>query len=176
MNIVSNVLGWIDRNVERVLMITAYGTMALIIVWAVIDRFIFKQQAPWSSTIPIYLFIWVTYLGASYNVRLRSHLAFTEFRSKFPYTIQYFCVLLDHILWIGFASMVIYHSINLVALLRDNYAIVPGTDDVMQWWFYCALPVGWSLLIIRCLQNIVQDVRRYGRKEPFILHATIGAD
>ncbi|MEO1544479.1 MAG: TRAP transporter small permease [Pseudomonadota bacterium] len=173
---ISSMLRWIDRNVERILMITAYGTMALIIVWAVIDRFVFKQQAPWSTTIPIYLFIWVTWLGASYNVRARSHLAFTEFRSRFPYVLQFFCVLLDHVLWIGFASMVIYHSVHLVELLRDNYAIVPGTDDVMQWWFYCILPFGWSLLVIRSLQNIVEDIGRYSRKERFVLSAALDAD
>lgn len=167
---------WLDANLERYLIIVAYATMTGIIFVEVIQRFVFKQQAPWSTTIPIYLFIWITWLGASYNVRQRSHLAFTEVRASLPYPLQFCCVLLDHVLWIGFGAMVIYYSIDLVALLRDNYAIVPGTDDLMQWWFYLAIPVGWGLLCIRSVQNIVEDILRFRRREPFTFTATIGGD
>ena len=166
--------GWLDRNLERVLIVIAYGAMASIIFVEVIQRFVFKTQASWSTTIPIYLFIWITWLGASYNVRLRSHLAFTELRGRMSYALQYACVVLDHGLWIGFGLMVIWHSIGLIELLRMNFAVVPGTDEVMQWWFYLAIPVGWSLLVLRCLQNIVEDTLRYRRREPFILNATLG--
>ena len=168
------VYGWLDRNLERVLIIVAYGAMASIIFVEVIQRFAFETQAPWSTTIPIYFFIWITWLGASYNVRLRSHLAFTEFRGRMPYKAQYGCVVLDHVLWIGFGLMVIWHSINLIGILQMNFAVVPGTDEVMQWWFYMALPVCWSLLVLRCLQNIAEDTRRYRRREPFVLNAALG--
>jgi len=34
---------------------------------------------------------------------------------------------------------------------------VPGTDTIQQWWFYLATPVGWSLLCVRVIQNMIQD-------------------
>ncbi|NYZ18006.1 TRAP transporter small permease [Azospirillum sp. RWY-5-1] len=165
-------LRWLDRNLERILIVIAYGTMSTIIFVEVIQRFAFHTQTPWSTTIPVYLFIWITWLGASWNVRLRSHLAFTELRARMPYWAQYACVNLDHILWIGFGLMVINYSVGIIELLHMNFAIVPGTDHVMQWWFYLAIPVGWSLLILRCVQNMVEDARRFWRQEPFV---TIGA-
>ena len=43
----------------------------------------------------------------------------------------------------------------------------------MEWWFYLATPLAWSLIIIRVLQNLVQDIRRYRHREPFILQASL---
>ncbi len=51
--------------------------------------------------------------------------------------------------------------------MYDNFAIVQGTDHVMQWWFYLATPLSWLLLIFRALQNLYEDWRRYQRREPF---------
>lgn len=167
---------WIDANLERVLIVIAYGAMASIIFVEVVRRFVFNQQAPWSTTIPVYLFIWITWLGASWNVRLRSHLAFTELRARLPYRAQYLCVNLDHLLWIGFGAMVIHHSFGLIEILQMNFAIVPGTDELMQWWFYLAIPVGWSLLIVRSVQNIVEDARRFWQGQPFTFTAAIATN
>ena len=50
-----------------------------------------------------------------------------------------------------------------------NFAIVQGTDNVMQWWFYLATPVAWALLIVRVLQNMLDDLRRFARGKPFLV-------
>ena len=140
---------WIDDNIERTIILVSYVLMTAIIFVEVIRRFAFGQQAAWSSTIPIYLFLWVTWIGCSYNCKLRSHLRFEEFRMRLPYKGQFFCLVVDHLVWIGFALVVIYYSVEQVRISRDNFAIVQGTDDVMQWWFYTATPIAFSLLIYR---------------------------
>ncbi len=173
---ITGFLKWIDANVEKTVIVIAYVSMAGIIFGAVIDRFVFSQQAAWSSTIPIYLFLWVTWMGASYNVKLRSHLAFTEFRSRFPYPLQYACLLLDSLLWIGFGAMIVYYGIDTVQSLKMNFAFVPGTMSMMQWWFYLIIPLGWALLIFRALQNMVQDTAMFRRREPFVFAATLSGD
>jgi TRAP-type C4-dicarboxylate transport system permease small subunit len=43
----------------------------------------------------------------------------------------------------------------------------------MQWWFYLATPLAWSLIIVRALQNLYQDWRRYRSGEPFQLQASM---
>ena len=63
-------------------MVYSYLAIALIIFWGVIDRFVFNDQEPWSTTIPPLLFMVMAWFGASYNVRLRTHLSFSEFRTS----------------------------------------------------------------------------------------------
>jgi len=164
---------WLDDHLEKVIILIAYSGMAGIIFVEVIRRFFFSLQAPWSTSIPVLLFLWLTWFGASLNVKQRSHLSLNEIRMRLPYSGQFACQVLDAVLWIGFGAMVIYYTKAQVELAYMNFAIVPGTDNVMQWWFYLATPLAWILIIIRVLQNLASDVRRYRRREPFNLQPAI---
>ena len=166
-------LRWLDKNTEKVIILITYSSMAGIIFVEVVRRFLFNEQVAWSTTIPVLLFLWVTWFGASYNIRKRTHLALTELRARMPYGMQFACFMLDAVLWIVFACIVIWFTYQQTWLAYDNFAIVGGTDDVMEWWFYLATPTAWSLIIIRVLQNLVEDIRRFRNQEPFILQASL---
>ncbi|MCB1755662.1 MAG: TRAP transporter small permease, partial [Gammaproteobacteria bacterium] len=94
-------------------------------------------------------------------------------RARMPYRMQFACFMLDGLLWIIFAFVVIYYTFEQTWLAYDNFAIVGGTDNVMEWWFYLATPLAWSLIIIRVIQNLIQDYQRYQRREPFVLQASL---
>ncbi|ESS14888.1 TRAP-type C4-dicarboxylate transport system, small permease component [Betaproteobacteria bacterium MOLA814] len=168
-NVLCALVRWLDRNAERSLILVAYSSMALIIVYAVFERFVLKTQIPWSSSIPIYLFLWVTWIGCSQNVRKRTHLVFNDIRLNMSHTKQFACLMLDAVLWIVFGIVVLYFTIEQTMLVEMNFAIVQGTDNVMQWWFYLATPVAWSLLLIRVLQNTWDDFVRFKTKQPFVI-------
>jgi C4-dicarboxylate transporter, DctQ subunit len=170
------ILRWLDENIEKVIILVNYSVMAAIIFVEVIRRFLFNEQAAWSSTIPIYLFLWVVWIGCAYNVRIRAHLRFDEIRTRLPYGGQFACLLLDSALWIIFSIIVIIYSTEQVILARDNFAIVQGTDDVLQWWFYLATPVAFVILIIRVLQNMQKDFADYRSGSPLKIKTNIFGD
>ena len=91
--------------------------------------------------------------NASYNIKKRTHLALTEVRGHLSYPLQFACFVLDAVLWIVFAGIVIFYTVEQTWLAYDNFAIVGGTDNVMEWWFYTATPLAWGLIIVRVLQN-----------------------
>ena len=169
MNLVLAPIRWLDKHAERTLILFAYSAMASIIVYAVFERFILKSMVPWSTSIPIYLFLWVTWIGCSHNVRQRTHLVFNDIRLRLSYGWQFACLWLDALLWLVFAAIVLVYTIEQVRLVEMNFAIVQGTDNVMQWWFYMATPLAWTLLIIRVLQNVADDIGRYRRREAFLV-------
>jgi len=55
----------LDRHLERTFMVASYLAIALIIFWGVIDRFVFSNQQPWSTTIPPLLFMIMAWFGAT---------------------------------------------------------------------------------------------------------------
>jgi TRAP-type C4-dicarboxylate transport system permease small subunit len=170
------VLKWIDQNIEKIVILICYVSMAGIIFVEVIRRFVFQSQAAWSTTIPIYLFLWVTWMGAAYNVKIRTHLRFDELRVRMPYKAQFACLCLDTLLWTVFGIIVVVYSLEQVQLSYDNFAIVQGTDDVMQWWFYLATPLAWSLLIFRSFQNLWEDWGTFKAGTPFQIQTSILGD
>ena len=79
---------------------------------------------------------------------------------------QFFCLVVDHVVWILFSLLVMWFAIEQVRIAYDNFAIVQGTDDVMQWWFYLATPIGFALVIYRVMTNLIADIRRFRNNEP----------
>lgn len=167
---------WLYNNIEKIIILVCYVTMAGIIFVEVIRRFMFNEQAAWSTTIPIYLFLWITWLGASYNTKIRTHLRFDEVRARLSYGKQFACLCMDAVLWIVFALIVIVYSIEQVQLSYDNFRIVQGTDNTMQWWFYMVTPIAWILLVVRVIHNFGIDLQTYRRGEPLTIQTSILSD
>lgn len=167
---------FLDRHLEPAVMVSSYLLIGAIIFVEVIRRFVFGLQAPWSTTIPPFLFLVMTWFGASWNVRLRTHLAFAEFRTAMPRAGQMACLALDALLWVGFSWVVVVTSTKVAANSAANFQIMLGTDDVMQWWFLVSLPIAFLLVAARAMENLARDWANWRAEAPLIRPAVIGAD
>lgn len=167
---------WLDKRIEATIMVTSYLLIGAIIFVEVVRRFTIGEQAPWSTTLPPFLFLVMTWVGCSYNVKLRTHLAFAEFRANMPRPAQMACLTLDAALWMVFSWVVIVTSARLVANSASNFQIMLGTDNVLQWWFLISVPLAFMMLVGRVIENWLEDMRNYQADAPLIKQAVIGAD
>lgn len=167
---------WIDRNLERSIVVYCYIIMAGIIFVGVIQRFVFANQVPWSTTIPPLLFMIMAWYGCSFNVKLRTHLSFAEFRTKMARKGQLACLMLDNLLWFIFAIIVVTTTARVTVNTYDNFAIVLGTDDVMRWWFIITMPICFIMLAGRVVGNMFEDLANYRNGDPLIQQSVIGGD
>lgn len=167
---------WLDRNLERSIIVYTYLVIAGIIFAGVIQRFYLSGQPPWSTTIPPLLFMIMAWFGCSYNVRLRTHLSFSEFRTNMPRPLQLGCLILDAILWFGFCVIVVTTTARVTANSAANFQIVLGTDNVLQWYFIITVPIAFVLMAGRVLENLMEDLHNYRSGEPLIKQAVIGGD
>ena len=166
----------VERYFERTVMVACYLATAGIIFWGVIDRFVFSNQQPWSTTIPPFLFLIMALFGGAYNIRMRTHLSFSEFRTAMPRRFQFACLSLDFVLWFGFALILLVTTLRVVALSASNFQIVLGTDNTMQWWFLMSAPTAATLMAARAIENIQDDIKNYRSGQPLIKQAVIGGD
>ena len=86
------------------------------------------------------------------------------------------CLLLDAILWFGFAVIVLVTTTRLTVLSASNFQIVLGTDNVMQWWFLITAPLSFVLMTARVIENLRDDILNWLRGKPLIEQAVIGGD
>jgi len=86
---------FIERHLEPTVMVASYLAIGYIIFAGVVQRFFLDGQPPWSTTIPPFLFLIMAWFGCSYNVKLRTHLAFAEFRKAAPRPVQFSLLMLD---------------------------------------------------------------------------------
>lgn len=167
---------WLDRHLERTVMVYSYLLIAGIIFVEVFRRFALNQQVPWSTTVPPLLFMVMAWFGCAYNVRLRTHLSFSEFRTAMPRVGQMFCLTLDAILWFGFCVIVFTTTARVTANSASNFQILSGTDNILLWWFLITVPLAFMLMAGRVLENFLEDLSNYRSGEPLIKQAVIGGD
>jgi TRAP-type C4-dicarboxylate transport system permease small subunit len=151
----------LDRYLEPTAMFLIYISIAMIIFVEVIRRFFFNVQAPWSTTLPPYLFLLLTWIGCAYNVKLRAHLSFGEIRAMMRPPMRLAMSFLDAALWYVMAVIVVVATLRLTANSASNFQVLLGTNDIMRWWFYICVPISWLILYARVLENLVQDIRNY---------------
>ncbi|MFK7877221.1 MAG: TRAP transporter small permease [Paracoccaceae bacterium] len=166
----------LERSPERTIVVYCYIIMAVIIFIGVIQRFVFSVQVPWSTTIPPLLFMVMAWYGCAFNIRLRTHLSFSEFRTKFGRSGQLFWLTFDNVLWLIFCIIVVTTTARVTVNTYDNFAIVLGTDDIMRWWFIITMPICFILLATRAIENIVEDFTKFKGDGPMIEQAVIGGD
>lgn len=164
----------IERLLEPTIMVVAYLLIAAIISVSVYQRFVLNVQVPWSSTIPPFLFLLLTWAGCAYNVRLRTHLSFQEFRTAMPRPLQFACLTLDMLLWFLFSVVVVVTAFKVTVNSAANFQLVLGTDDVQQWWFLATVPFSFLLVAGRAFENYFEDVGNYRAGRPLLQQAVIG--
>ncbi len=167
---------FIERHLEPTVMVASYLAIGYIIFAGVVQRFFLDGQPPWSTTIPPFLFLIMAWFGCSYNVKLRTHLAFAEFRKAAPRPVQFSLLMLDAVLWIVFAWIVVVTTTQESVRAAANFSIMLGTDNVLQWWFLVTVPVAFILLTARVMMNAARDMRVYREGGTLIQDAVIGGD
>lgn len=167
---------FIERHLEPTVMVVAYLGIGGIIFAGVIQRFYLSGQPPWSTTLPPFLFLVMAWVGCSYNVKLRTHLAFAEFRKAMPRFGQLCLLLLDAALWLGFSWIVVVTTTQETVRAAANFAIMLGTDNIMQWWFLITVPLAFILLAGRVIENVAKDLAKFRNGDDMIEAAVIGGD
>jgi TRAP-type transport system small permease protein len=157
----------LDEYLEPTAMFLMYMAMATIIFIEVIRRFFFNVQAPWSTSLPAYLFLLLTWVGCAYNVKLRSHLSFGEVRAMMSPSGKLALSFLDAILWYVMAVVVMVATLRLTVSSAANFQLLLGTNDIMRWWFYICVPIAWLILYARVIENLAEDVRNYREDREF---------
>lgn len=176
---------FLDRHLERTIVVWTYIVIALIIFVGVIQRFgpsyswfpaSWAGQAAWSTTIPPLLFMIMAWFGCAFNVRLRTHLSFAEFRTNMAPGMQIVVLMIDALLWMGFCIIVVTTTARVTVNSYNNFQIVLGTDNLMQWMFLITVPIAFILMAGRVIENLVEDLRNYRQGRPLIDQAVIGGD
>ena len=110
----------------------------------------------WAKELTQHIFSWLIIIGSAYCVREGAHIGIDAFTKKFSDNTQIIfakvaviiSVLFALILFIG-GSIAFYHAFEIPIDLED----IP----LPEWMFLSILPMGFGLLLFRCLQ-VMNDI------------------
>jgi len=147
----------LDENGERYAMLVFYVLCCFVIVQEVLRRFVLNYSSAWAEEIARYAFIYLGYVGTAYAVKERAHIRFDILIGRVPDRARALLHALAEVATIVFAVVAFWWSMHTVAqLLRFE-----GTTPVLRInkaWFAAAVPIGFALVALRCLQALKRDL------------------
>lgn len=158
------ILKWLDENGERVMLLFLYSFIVLVIAIEVIRRFVLMYSSVWGEETARFAFIYLVWIGAAVAVRDRAHIRIDVITHLLPPRGQALIYLLGDLLTVVLACLAIYWSLDPV-LVSWQYGNVTDGLRIVRVWFLIAVPLGFSIMLLRLGQSIWRDLGdlRYGR-------------
>ena len=145
-------------HIEEILSIVVFSAMCLVVLWAVVCRYVLHLPFPIGEELARYLMIYGIFIGVSIGVRRCSHLGVEVLTNFLPggaaHVVDILSQLLSLVLYIAF----FWFSVLLTRNIYQN-GQTSAAMQIPMWLAYLALPIGFGLSIIRCLQMTVKTVR-----------------
>ena len=146
------VLKLLDDKLEEYIMVVLTILMTALIVLQVIMRYIFNNSLAWTEELSRYVFLWAIWIGASYGVKIRTHVRLTILTSKFGPRGQEIVGVFAYVVWLLFEIFLVVEGYILVASVRETGQTSTALHLPM-WIAYASVPVGCTLMTIRLIQN-----------------------
>ena len=99
-----------------------------------------------------YAFVYLTYVAAAEGIRQGRHIRIDLLPNRLPPAARKWLELYIDALTILLAGTVIYYSLELIGILWSAGIVMTAADANMA-FAQAALPLGWTLIIIRIVQN-----------------------
>lgn len=165
-------LSHVERYFEGYVALALLAIITVLVLVDVVNRIVFATQLVWGLEVIEGLFIWLTWLSASFAVRHSSHLRFTLLRQRWSARWNYLMYWVEWMLWFLVVGTILRYSIPEFERYIEANRLVVGTS-VPDAVFYLAVPVGMALLLLRVAQEVWQVTQAYRAGEQIAPDASI---
>lgn len=152
------VLKFLNDRLEEIFLVILMIAAVAIVAAQVITRYVLKVSLPWSEEIARYMFLWLTWVGASYATKERKHVSIDIIYAKLPKAGKTVCTIISTVVWLIFLGMMFYLSFRLTKSVASGGQVAVGSG-IPMWIPYASIPTGMGLMLFRLIQNCVHDLR-----------------
>lgn len=168
-----SVLRWLDENIEKPFLIAGLLLSVLFITYQVIFRYIlagtfgFEGNTAWAEELSLMFFIWCSYLAVPIAIKKRENLSVTALVSRFGERGQNIFWIISEGAFLVLTAVIIYLSVQTIAM-QMRFPQLTTALRLPYYVCYLALPVSFSLMAIRLLQNLFRQIRICGFRDTMI--------
>lgn len=148
-----NVKELFDKRMEEFLIVLTMAIMVLIMCIQSLSRYFIGTSFIWGSELAQYLHVWQIWIGASFAIRMQSHIRVNVFVDLFPKSMQKVFHFLAIICWFIFAGFLAYEGTKYVLNVFSSGQTSPSLQ-VPMWIPYLAIPIGGVLMSVRLVQQL----------------------
>ncbi|WP_231514862.1 TRAP transporter large permease [Oceanobacillus salinisoli] len=153
----------IDLRFEEVLIVVGFAIFILLINLQVINRYVLPfieigNITTWTEEISRYIFIFVSFLGASLAIKKRENIRVNILVDRFPEHIRNAIDAANSLFMLYFSYLMVMYGFDLVAFQFETNQSTPAMGIPMA-IPYSAIPIGFLFMGIRLIQTLIEDVK-----------------
>lgn len=165
-----NWLQLLDENLEKPILFIGLLTIILIITYQTVYRYIVTNYlghsgaVVWTEELARYIFIWISYLAIPLAIKSRNNIRVDIVYDKLPERFQNISWIIVDVLFLSLSGVIFFMGLDHLKMMIE----FPQTTPSMQIPYaipYSILPVGFGLMAIRIIQDLVKQVRISGLKD-----------
>jgi TRAP-type C4-dicarboxylate transport system permease small subunit len=152
-------LSTFNQRLCRFLTVLIGGILAaisIILFHSVVMRYLFNNPVTWSEDAAKFLLVWMTLLGAPAGMRAGTHVAVELITDKLPQPIQKVFQLLSLVVVLYVSWMIVSQGWSFA--LQGMRRIVPSLPWLPFGFAYLALPIGYALIGLICIELILTSI------------------
>ncbi|WP_421779092.1 TRAP transporter small permease [Hoeflea sp.] len=161
----SKFLSALDRNAERWALLMFYVLLVVTMAVEVLRREVLAYSSIWGEEVVRYAFIYLAWIGAAAAVRERAHIRIDVIMHYLGPRAKAAVYMLGDLVMLLVALVALYWSFESVAVSYKFGSVSHGLRISMV-WFLLAVPIGFSLMILRLIQSFIHDVNALRTGKP----------
>lgn len=147
----------LDQNAERWALLVFYTMLVGTMFIEVLRRELLAYSSIWGEEIVRYSFIYLAWIGAAAAVKERGHIRIDVILHYLGRRARALVYMFGDIVMFVVAVIALYFSFETV-LVSARFGSVTHGLRISQVWFLSAVPIGFTLVIIRLVQSFLRDL------------------
>ena len=144
------------KNLDEIIITIMLIIVCVVLIMQVFFRFVLNSPLIWSEELARYLFIWLTMLGLSYNVRTDNNISMTLIVSKMPKEAQKILSLGTDLIGI---AVFVYLFPAAVIHMKSQVNVFTTVMRLPMVLLVSSVPIGFGLTIIQLILHFVRTLR-----------------
>lgn len=133
------------------LCVLIFLVLVLDVLWGVLTRYAFGQQAHWSEELARLLLVWLAMIGASLAYIEKSHLGVDVLTRLLDHQARRLADVITHAMVFLFAAAVMVYGGSILFLDRWESGQVMAALPIKKAWFYLSVPISGGLIALFAL-------------------------
>lgn len=144
------------NEIVKKLLVIIFSSMTILIFLQVLFRYVFKSSLSWSEEMARYLFIWLTFLGASIATREQTHINVSVLKNSINNeSLRNAFIIFADLLCLIFLGVLIRWGIPIALQIIELRQVSPSMPFLYVGVIYLAIPLGSLLMFTNILESIL---------------------
>lgn len=159
-------LNLIDRLNEKIEIFEKYFITYLMLIMStvifiqIIMRYVFNSSLSWSEELAAYIMMYMTWVGASYGVKLNMHLRVTVIVDLLKGKLRDIAYIIIDVVWMIFSAYMVVMGVRVVKMSYAGYRVSPALE-IPMFLIYSSVVIGCILMFLSLISSIHKRYRDY---------------